>query len=249
VKMIYLSELQPDERNTQENRARQREIRMRVASPGIIQSFDLSTQTVTVQLALREKWDHDGTEEWVDVPLLVDVPILFPRAGNYVLTMPVKPGDECLVVFGDNCMDAWWQSGGVQNQLECRRHDLSDGFAIVGLWSQPRVIPGYSSGSAQLRTLDGSSYVEIADSGVNIRTGGDIRITAGGDVKIESGGAFAAEATSAASMTGATASLHGTGSGTPTSITGATSIEGVLWAKHTHSGVETGSGSTGGVNR
>ena len=146
--------------------------------PGIIQSFDAAAQTVTVQPALREKMLADGDESWIDIPLLVDVPIVIPRAGGYALTLPIQAGDECLVVFGDMCMDGWWQSGGVQNQVECRRHDLSDGFAIIGVWSQPRVIPGYSTGSAQLRNDAGSAYVELAGDTINI-VGGTVNIKAG----------------------------------------------------------------------
>lgn len=115
-------------------------------------------------------------ETWEDLPQLVDVPVVFPRAGGYVLTMPIKPGDECLVIFGDNCMDAWWQSGGVQNQIDCRRHDLSDGYCIPGPWSQPRTIPNYSTSSAQLRTESGSSYIELAGNDINIVAAGNIKI-------------------------------------------------------------------------
>lgn len=143
--------------------------RLRVAAPGIIQSFDATTQTATVQLAIREKINIDGDLSWEEIPELVDVPVYMPRAGNFVLTMPVTDGDECLVVFGDNCMDAWWQSGGIQNQVDRRRHDLSDGYALVGIWSQPRKVSGYSTAAAQLRNLDGDVKVEITDSAVNIK--------------------------------------------------------------------------------
>ncbi len=181
--MIPLTELMPDGRQNRENFAREREVDLRVACPGIIRSFDPTEQTVTVQPAIREKrWKADGTEEWLEIPELVDVPIVFPRAGGYVLTMPVEAGDECLVIFGDACMDAWWQSGGVQNQIDCRRHDLSDGFAIPGPWSQPRTIPGYSTNSAQLRNESGSAYVELAGDTINI-VGGTINIK-GGTVNI-----------------------------------------------------------------
>lgn len=177
--MIPLSELMPDRRQNQENFARERENNLRVASPGIIQSFDPVEQTVTVQLAIREKrLKNDGTEEWLDIPQLVDVPVVFPRAGGYVLTFPVKAGDECLVVFGDACMDAWWQSGGVQNQIDCRRHDLSDGYAILGPWSQPRRISNYSTSSVQLRNESGSAYIELSGDTVNI-AGGVINIKGG----------------------------------------------------------------------
>jgi hypothetical protein len=192
--------------------------------PGIIQSFDATEQTVTVQCAIREKINMDGNLSWQDIPLLLDVPIIFPRAGNYILTMPIQAGDECLVVFGDSCMDAWWQSGGVQNQIDCRRHDLSDGYAIVGLYSQPRRISNYSTNTAQLRNLAGSAYVELDGNNINI-VGGNVTVSA-----------------SNFNVT-ATTKIDGV-----TNITQATTIQGRDFISHTHSGVETGGGNTGGVN-
>ena len=143
---------------------------LRVASPGIIQSVDYGKQTCVVKLAIKEKLNFEGEYQWMEIPPLLDVPIFVYSGGGYYLTLPVSPGDECLVVFGDNCMDAWWQSGGIQNQVERRRHDLSDGFAIVGFCSQPRAIGSYSSSSAQLRNADGSAVIEISGSQINIRS-------------------------------------------------------------------------------
>ena len=142
---------------------------LRVAIPGIIDSFDAATQTVTVQPTIREKIQkEDGSQEWVNLPLLVDVPIIIPRAGNFVLTMPITIGDECLVMFSDLCIDAWFSNGGIQNQIEKRRHDLSDGFAILGCYSQPNVIPNYSTTSAQLRNEAGTAYIELKDAQINL---------------------------------------------------------------------------------
>lgn len=135
---------------------------MRTACPGIIQSFDDVAQTVVVQLALTEVIrDAKNVPTPTQIPLLVDVPIVIPRAGGFMLTVPVQQGDECLVIFGDMCIDAWWQSGGVQNQVEKRRHDLSDGFAILGCWSQPKKISNYSATAAELRSEDGSVKVKL----------------------------------------------------------------------------------------
>lgn len=145
---------------------------LRVACPGIIQSFNPKEQTVTVQPAIREHLKkEDMSKEWTQLPLLLDVPIYFPRAGEYSLTMPVKKGDECLVVFLDSCMDAWWSYGGIQNQIEKRRHDLSDAVAFVGIWSQPNVLPNYSTDSCQLRTDTGEAYIELKGNDVNIVAG------------------------------------------------------------------------------
>ena len=175
--MITTDERAPSERREQDLKLRHTVNNLRVAMPGIIQSFDATEQTVTVQCAIREKINMDGNLSWQEIPLLLDVPIIFPRAGNYILTMPIQAGDECLVVFGDSCMDAWWQCGGVQNQIDCRRHDLSDGYAIVGLYSQPRRITNYSTNTAQLRNLSGSAYVELSGDNVNI-VGGNVTISA-----------------------------------------------------------------------
>lgn len=136
---------------------------LRVAIPGIIQSFDPNEQTVTVQPSIRERIRNpDLTTSWVDLPLLVDVPIVLPRAGGFTLTMPINKGDECLVIFADMCFDSWFASGGTKNtQPDKRRHDLSDGFAIFAPWSQPRVLSNYATDAAQLRTDDGSTYVSV----------------------------------------------------------------------------------------
>lgn len=175
--MITTDERAPSERREQDLKLRQTVNNVRVAMPGIIQSFNATEQTVTVQCAIREKFNMDGDISWQEIPLLLDVPVIFPRAGNYILTMPIQTGDECLVVFGDSCMDAWWQSGGVQNQIDCRRHDLSDGYAIVGLYSQPRRINNYSTSTAQLRNLSGSAYVELSGNNINI-VGTNVTISA-----------------------------------------------------------------------
>lgn len=160
---------------------------LRVAAPGIIKSFDAAKQTVTVQVAIRERVNLDGKLSWKDIPILVDVPVCMPRAGGYVLTLPVQAGNECLVVFGDNCMDAWWQSGGVQNQIDMRRHDLSDGYALLGVWSQPRVIPGYSANSAQLRNDAGTVVIEVAGAAVNV-TAPSVNVTGSETVNVSGNG-------------------------------------------------------------
>lgn len=197
-------------------------VRLRVAMPGIIKSFDSAKQTVTVQLAIREKLSIGGSPyEDVAIPIIEDVPVFMPRAGNFVLTMPITAGDECLVIFADNCIDSWWESGALSNQLDRRRHDLSDGFALVGVWSQPNVVSNYSVDSAVLRNLNNDSSVEVKDDTVNV---------VAPTVNIQSG----------------TVNIEGSSNIT---IDGnnLTDIDGKNFLNHKHSGVQTGSGKTGGV--
>lgn len=135
---------------------------MRVSIPGIIQSFDPNAVTAVVQPAIKgAEQDESGAEVSVNLPLLVDVPVVFPRGGGCSLTFPVKEGDECLVIFADRCIDFWWQSGGVQEPVDGRMHDLSDAFAIVGPQSQAKKISGISTSAVELRSDDGSAKLSL----------------------------------------------------------------------------------------
>jgi phage baseplate assembly protein gpV len=140
------------------------------ALPGIITSYDADTITAQVQPALHSLYTGpDQTKEWKVMPVIPDVPVIFPRGGKYALTFPVQRGDECLIVFSSRCIDNWWQQGGVQTQRELRMHDLSDGFAIPGPWSQATKISNLSTTTAQLRTSDGSIYAEVDNDNEKVR--------------------------------------------------------------------------------
>ena len=75
------------------------------AIPGIVESVDYQEQTVTVQPTIREKVNLEGEYQWVELPKLIHVPFFIYSGGGYTITMPIKPGDECLVVFADMCID------------------------------------------------------------------------------------------------------------------------------------------------
>jgi len=135
---------------------------MWTALPGIIESYDAERQTCTVQPAIKGKVESQGGEvSSVALPVLVDVPVVFPGGGGVVVTFPIAAGDECLVVFASRCIDAWWQSGGVQEALEARMHDLSDGFAIVGPRSQARKLEDVSTDEAQVRNDAGTMVLSF----------------------------------------------------------------------------------------
>lgn len=214
---------------------------MRVSIPGIIQSFDPDAVTAVVQPAIKGvEHDESGAEVSVSLPLLVDVPVVFPRGGGCTLTFPVKEGDECLVIFADRCIDFWWQSGGIQEPVDERMHDLSDAFCIVGPQSQAKKIGGISTTGAQLRTDDGSAFIEVA-------AGGDITATTAGSATINApeivlNGNVTINGNLSQGMgeRGGTATMHG-----PVTVTNDVTAGGKSLMTHTHGGVEHGNDSTG----
>ena len=153
---------------------------IQTAMPAIIQSFDPITQTCTAQPCLQLLvTNSDNTKKWVTISIVADIPVIFPAGGGFTLTFPVKQGDECLLVFSSRCIDAWWISGKISQQSELRMHDISDGFAILGARSIPRMIPNVSTTTVQLRSDDSLSYVELASGHVvNVVAPGGLNFTA-----------------------------------------------------------------------
>ncbi len=202
---------------------------LRVALPATVVSFNATKQTITAAPNITEIVRISGVLTIKSLPLLVDVPIVIPRAGGFSLTVPVAAGDECLIVFADSCIDAWWQSGGQQNQIEQRRHSLADGFALLGPWNQKRVLANYSTASAQLRNDAGTVVVDVAGSQVTV-TAPTVQVNASGTATVQ----------------GATVNVTGS---TQVNISGGghTSIEGKDWLTHKHTGVQSGGSSSGPV--
>jgi len=194
------------------------------AMPAIIQSFNATAQTVTAQPAIQGVTsDKSQNNSYVNLPLLVDVPIQFMTAGGYSITCPISVGDECLIVFASRCIDAWWQSGGVQRPMETRMHDLSDGFALIGVRSQARTVSNYNTSNLQIRSDDHNTIIEIDKTGkVNITAPTSMTIT-----------------TPLATFTG-DINVGGTLTATTDVIGGGKSLK-----THLHSGVTAGTSNTG----
>lgn len=224
---------------------------LKVAMPGVIESFDPDSVTASVRPAI--KGYDGGTEDdgWIELPLLVDIPVIFPRGGGCTLTFPVKAGDECLLIFADRCIDFWWQNGGVQKPVDLRMHDLSDAFAIVGPQSQAHKISGISTNAAQLRTDDGAAFVEVAAGhAITVKTPGKLTASADGGTEITSptivlNGNVTINGNLSQGMgaSGGSATMHG-----PVTVINDVTAGGKSLMTHTHGGVQTGSGSTGGPN-
>ncbi len=139
---------------------------LHTSMPGIIKSFDPAKQTATVQPAIKRIF---AGQDAVDLPLCVDVPVIFPAGGAVVLTFPVAAGDECLLFFAERSIDNWWDRGGTQLPSEYRIHDLSDGFALVGVASKPRFLsPGVGATGAELRTRDGTLIFRFEPTKISI---------------------------------------------------------------------------------
>lgn len=153
--------------------------------PGVVKSFTVTNGVPVASVLLAIKGydsNPDGTRTYHDLPILPHCPVVFPRGGGYSMTFPVKAGDECMVQFASRSLDEWWQTGKGQPPYDFRKHDLSDGVCFVGLTSRAKPLTGISSSTAQFRSDDGQTLVELNASGKAVRIVGHGGITLDGPV-------------------------------------------------------------------
>jgi len=103
----------------------------RVAMPATIVTYDYKTQKATVQPSLQRKY-NDG--KVLSMPQLYNVPVAHPRAGKAFVHIPLKKGDNVMLVFMDRSIDKWKGAGGEVEPSDARTHHLSDAVAYPGLY-------------------------------------------------------------------------------------------------------------------
>lgn len=198
--------------------------RLWTALPGIVERFDASRMTVDVQPTINGRAvGSDGAVSSMQMPVLLDCPVLWQGGGGATFTFPVAAGDECLVIFSARCIDAWWERGGMQDVRDIRMHNLSDGFALVGVRSLPRAFD-VNTTAAELRSADGATFVRLDP------TGQVVQITAPGGINLNG------------VMIDASGNVQ-----TSATITAGTDVvaAGVSVANHPHANVQPGSGQSG----
>lgn len=143
-----------------------------VALPGSIVTYDYTVQKASIQPLLNKVW-ADGTS--TPMPVLENVPVIFPRAGGASLTFPVVQGDTCLLLFIERSMDLWLSTGGQVSPDDPRKFDLSDAVAIMGL------IP-FSESSEAINNDD--VLLTYQNSSITIKKSGDVVINTSSKVAI-----------------------------------------------------------------
>lgn len=164
---------------------------LHTAMPGTIVSFDPENQLATVQPGIKRVFrtlndDNSVDLNPVDLPLLINVPVIYPRGGGFSITFPVKEGDECLIVFCERAIDTWHRDGGTATPNAKRFHDLSDAVVHVGMSSLQNKIPDYATVDMEIRTDNNSNAIALHDNGdITIFADGDLNIFTSGDCNID----------------------------------------------------------------
>lgn len=137
---------------------------LKTAMPGRIEKYNPDNQTVTVQpLFNRTFLDENENEKQVNYPLIHNVPVQFPRFGNFVITFPVKPKNGTFLNFAERSLDTFMESDGktIIDPKNARKHNINDAIATSEISTLKNKINNVSIDNLVIRSLDGSVEIHL----------------------------------------------------------------------------------------
>jgi hypothetical protein len=137
------------------------------AIPGVVVSYDATTQRAEVQPTIAEPLrTRDGERIVEGLPRLANVPVNFPRAGNFRITMPVSPGDRVLVVFSKWAIGEYLRTAETVDPGDSRSHSLAGATAFLGCVPDEDVASGVST--TGIAIVAESTQVHVTPTHVNL---------------------------------------------------------------------------------
>lgn len=104
---------------------------LHTSMPARVVSYDSATQRATVQPLIR---DAEGTL----LPIVHDVPVVFPVVGGGGLTFVVAAGDTGLLQVAESSTERWRAGDGSATDAgDDRRFSLTDAFFLPGARAAP----------------------------------------------------------------------------------------------------------------
>lgn len=137
------------------------------AMPGKIIEYDAGICQASVQPVGKFKV-QDGRS--LPFPVVHHVPVVFPSGlgGSAGVTIPLRSGDGCLLVFAEGQLDDFLNGGDSDNT---RRHSLNDAICIPGLYAKGC----RSASTSDVVLFNGGVKMVIGSGGITV-TGGDLTV-------------------------------------------------------------------------
>ena len=139
---------------------------LHVALPGRVEKYDLAQQSADIKPLIKRAFQTaDGTEVLEELPVISQVPIVFPRAGGFFISLPIKKGDLVTLLFCERSIDKYTKGTGKDTDpVDLRQHELIDAVAFPGFYPFSEAI-AEASGSDMVVGHDGGMQMTIDDAG------------------------------------------------------------------------------------
>lgn len=142
---------------------------LHTAMPGQIESYDYTTAKATV-LPLLNRQLPDGSI--MKLPVIQQVPVLWPRTDDAIIHFPLQRGDGVLLVFSERSLDEWLTTGGIVAPEDKRVFDLSDAIAIPGLFNLSATTPSINNNDDLNIIYKGQSIRIMANGNISLGNSG-----------------------------------------------------------------------------
>lgn len=142
---------------------------LHTAIPARVEAYHADTQTVDVQPVIKSVLvDPNGNSLVQEYPKIPSVPVAFPRAGGYFLSLPIAVGDTVLVIFCEHSIDVWRARGIDTTPGVTSLHGLSGAVAIPGVFPTNAPLSDAAT-NALVLGKDGGPQIKI--DGTTIKAG------------------------------------------------------------------------------
>jgi len=148
--------------------------------PGQIHSYD-STFAKADVLPLLNRTFYNG--DVVTMPIITNVPVIWPRTSEGAITFPLSKGDGVLLVFAERSIDEWLSSGKQVTPADGRSYDLSDAIAIAGCFDFSTSLSLPNNDDFQIVFNENTIKIK-RDGTVEIKGNNIITIKSNGDIEI-----------------------------------------------------------------
>jgi hypothetical protein len=107
-----------------------------VAIPGKVLAYNATTNLADVEVQVQHSiWDDDSGRRYEDAGTLPGVPVQWPRAGGYLLTLPLAAGDTGLLVFNSDPIGEWRSTNQKSQPDDASRLSVSWPVFVPGVFA------------------------------------------------------------------------------------------------------------------
>ena len=156
--------------------AENRERDLFVAFVGVVEKFTPGPPGPPVVDVLpvikRALSDTDGKIVHEDLPVVQNVPVVYPSATGVSMTWPITKGDHVLCVCTNWSHQQWRETGSPSEPGDLRTHEVGNALAIAG------VLP--KSG-----TLPMGTGIEVRAPDINVETTANVDVTTPANVNVD----------------------------------------------------------------
>ena len=143
---------------------------LHTAMPGIVDEYDAATRRAAVKPAIKIRLD---TDELIDRPLIVNVPVVWPAGGGWMVHSPLASGDPVLLVFMMRGFADFLKDFRTCAPTPGHRCELTDAVAIPGFGPDPGNKPDYAANDGiVVQSTDGDVALAVTSNGVFARSEG-----------------------------------------------------------------------------